>query len=127
MEILPILNLSQSSLPNMPPIPYHLDLVSALYIFLYFKFCLSDRIRDLLRVGTMTFHAFYNIIVGRVVGSVSWESHFSSGHDFTIRVFEPCIRLCADSSEPGACFVVCVSLSLCPSPTRALSLSLSQK
>ena len=31
----------------------------------------------------------------------------------------------ADSSEPGACFRFCVFLSLCSSPTRALSLSLS--
>ena len=37
--------------------------------------------------------------------------------------FEPRIRLCADSSEPGACFRFCVSLALCPSPARTLSLS----
>ena len=41
--------------------------------------------------------------------------------------FEPCLRQCADSLEPGACFRFCVSLSLCPSPAYALSLSLSQK
>ena len=46
-----------------------------------------------------------------------------SGCDHTVCEFEPCIRLCADSSEPGACFRFCVSLSLCPSPTRAPSLS----
>ena len=28
----------------------------------------------------------------------------------------------ADSSEPGACFRFCISLSLCPSPVHALSL-----
>ena len=39
--------------------------------------------------------------------------------------FESCVELCADSSEPGACFTFCVSLSVCPSPTHALSLSLS--
>ena len=33
---------------------------------------------------------------------------------------------CADSSEPGACFGFRVSLSLCSSPTHALSLSLSK-
>ena len=33
---------------------------------------------------------------------------------------------CADSSEPGACFGFCVSLSLCLSPARALSLLLSK-
>ena len=35
--------------------------------------------------------------------------------------------LCADSSEPGACFGFCVSLSLCPCPAHTLSLSPSQK
>ena len=38
--------------------------------------------------------------------------------------FESCIGLCADSSEPGACF--CVSLSPCPSLAHALSLSHTQ-
>ena len=33
------------------------------------------------------------------------------------------IGFCADSSEPGACFGFCVSISLCPSPAHALSLS----
>ena len=35
-----------------------------------------------------------------------------SGHDLTAHEFEPHIGLCADSSEPGACFGFCVSLSL---------------
>ena len=34
------------------------------------------------------------------------------------------VGLCADSSEPGGCFGFCVSLSLCPYPVCALSLSL---
>ena len=29
---------------------------------------------------------------------------FSSDHDLTAREFEPRVGLCADSSEPGACF-----------------------
>ena len=40
------------------------------------------------------------------------------------------VGLCADSSEPGACFGFCVALSLCVSPTptvHALSLSLKNK
>ena len=53
--------------------------------------------------------------------------HFSSGHDLEVSEFEPRIRPCADSSEPGACFRFCISLSLCPSPARSLSLSVSQK
>ena len=51
---------------------------------------------------------------------------FSSGHDLTVREFESRIWLCAESSEPGACFRFCVSLSLCPSSTCALSLSVSK-
>ena len=47
---------------------------------------------------------------------------FGSGHDLTVHGFEPRIKLCADGSEPGACFGFCVSLSLCSSPTCALSL-----
>ena len=39
--------------------------------------------------------------------------------------FEPRVRLCADSSKPGACFGSCVSLSLCYSPAFSFSLSLS--
>ena len=48
---------------------------------------------------------------------------FSSGHDLAAREFKPHVGLCADGSEPGACFGFWVSVSLCPSPTCALSLS----
>ena len=49
-----------------------------------------------------------------------------SGHDLTIREFEPHVGLCADSSEPGACFRFSASPTLCPSLlTLCLSLSLS--
>ena len=67
--------------------------------------------------------------VGRLGGSVGWASDFGSGHDLTVREFEPHIGLCADSSEPGACFRFCVSLSLSLSdpPPFMLCLSLSQK
>ena len=58
-------------------------------------------------------------------GSVGWASNFGSGHDLMVREFEPHAGLCADSSEPGARFWLCVSLSLCPSLTCAVSLSLS--
>ena len=40
--------------------------------------------------------------------------------------FEPRVWLYADSSEPGASFVFCVSLSLCAAPAHTLSLSLSK-
>ena len=62
---------------------------------------------------------------GRLGGSVGLASDFSSGHDLAVREFEPRVRLWADGSEPGACFVFCVSLSLCPSPAHTLSLCLS--
>ena len=41
--------------------------------------------------------------------------------------FRPRVGLCAEGWEPGACLGVCVSLSLCASPTCTLSLSASQK
>ena len=64
--------------------------------------------------------------LGHLGGSVGWASDFSSGHDLAAREFEPHVGLCADSSEPGACFRFCVSLSLCPNPL-AFCLCLSQK
>ena len=39
-------------------------------------------------------------------------SDFGLGHDFPSPKFKPCVRFCADSSESGACFIFCVSLSL---------------
>ena len=66
-----------------------------------------------------------------MIGAPGWlsrlRSDFGSGHDLAVCEFEPCVRLCADGSEPGACFGFCVSLSLCPSPVHALSLSVPQK
>ena len=58
---------------------------------------------------------------GRLGSSVSKMSGFSSGRDLTDREFEPHVGLCADNLEPGGCFRFCVSLSLCSSPTCALS------
>ena len=61
---------------------------------------------------------------GRLGGSVSWAYDFGSGHDLTVGGFEPRFGLCAGSSEPGACFRFCVSLSLCPSPPHTVSICL---
>ena len=61
--------------------------------------------------------------MGRPGGSVGWASDFGSGHGPAVREFEPRVGLCADRSEPGACFGFCVSLALCPSPACTLSLS----
>ena len=56
-------------------------------------------------------------------------SDLGLGPDLTVHVFESRVGLCADSSEPGACFGfrVSLSLSLCPSPARTQSLSLCLK
>ena len=56
-------------------------------------------------------------------GSAGYASDFGSGHDLMVLGFKPYIGLCANSSEPAACFGFCVSFSLCPSPACALSLS----
>ena len=60
-------------------------------------------------------------------GAPGWRSQLSvrlqPGHDLAVREFEPRVGLWADGSEPGACFRFCVSLSLCPSPVHAPSLS----
>ena len=64
--------------------------------------------------------------LGCLGGLVGKASNFGSGHDLTAREFEPRVGLGADSSEPGACFGFCVSLSLCPSPVHALSLAVSK-
>ena len=45
---------------------------------------------------------------------------FGLGHDLAVHGIEPCVRLCAYSVEPAW-----DSLSLCPYPAPALSLSLS--
>ena len=64
------------------------------------------------------------------LGAPGWRSRLSvrlqPGHDLAVHEFEPRVRLWADGSEPGACFRFCVSLSLCPSPVHALSLSVSK-
>ena len=49
-------------------------------------------------------------------------SDFGSGHNLAVCGFEPRIRLCADSSEPGARFGFWVSLSLSAPPLLMLSL-----
>ena len=50
-----------------------------------------------------------------------------SGHDLKVCGFEPCVRLCADSSEPAAFFGFCVSLSLSLPLLHLHSVYLSQK
>ena len=77
------------------------------------------------------FHVGMNLLkmiwnfTGCLGGSVSKASDFGSGGDLTACEFQPCVGLCADSSEPGDSFWFCVLLSLCPSPAHACTLSLS--
>ena len=66
-------------------------------------------------------------VLGCLGGSVSWVSDFGSGHDLVVHGFEPHIGLCADSSEPGVCFVDSVSLPLSAPSQLILCLSLSEK
>ena len=54
-------------------------------------------------------------------------SYFSPGHDLTACKLEPHVSLLADSSEPGASFGFCVSLSLSGPNPLLLCLSLSLK
>ena len=68
-----------------------------------------------------------SMLLGRLGGSVGRASDLGSGHDLAVLRFEPRVGLCADSSEPGACFGSCVPLSLRPTPACALSLSVFQK
>ena len=57
--------------------------------------------------------------------------HFGTDHDLIVHGFKPliglCAGLCADSSEPGAYFGFCLSLSLSVPPPLALYLSLKNK
>ena len=68
-----------------------------------------------------------NMLKKKPIGAPGWRSRLGvrlrPGHDLAVREFEPRVRLWAEGSEPGACFRFCVSLSLCPSPIHALSLS----
>ena len=47
--------------------------------------------------------------------------------DLTAHEFEPRVRICADNSEPGACFRFCASPLLMLCLSLSVSLSLSQK
>ena len=47
---------------------------------------------------------------GCLGGSAGEASDFGSCHDLTVCEFKSHVGLCADSSEPGACFGFCLSL-----------------
>ena len=64
---------------------------------------------------------------GSLGGSVSYASNFSSGRDSTEREFKPRVGLCADSSEPGASFGLCLPHSLLLPHSCFVSLFLKNK
>ena len=68
----------------------------------------------------------YFVLLRIVLRGGAWVTqsivNFSSGHELIVCEFEPCVGLCADRSEPWACFGFCVSLCL---SLLALDLSLS--
>ena len=56
----------------------------------------------------------------------SVKNLMGSGHDLTVCGFKPHAGLCADSSEPGACFGFCLPLSLPHPCLHSVSVSLSK-
>ena len=66
--------------------------------------------------------------LGRLSGSVCWASGFSSGHDLTVRGFEPLIRLCADLLLRAWSLlrILCLPLSLPLPCSHFVSLCLSK-
>ena len=63
--------------------------------------------------------------MGGASGQLSWLSVRLT--DLTVCEFEPCIGLCADSSEPGASFGLCLPLSLLLPHSCFVSLFLKNK
>ena len=56
----------------------------------------------------------YSKTLGCLGGSVDCASDLVSGHDLTVREFEPRVGVCADGSEPGARLRLSPSLSAPP-------------
>ena len=63
---------------------------------------------------------------GKAEGAPGWLSQLGIQLQ-RVEEFEPRTALCADSSDPGACFGFCLSLSLPLPCSRCLSLSLKNK
>ena len=88
------------------------------------KCCRSTGIYEALVHVEITLHFLKTIYFEENPGgSVGEASDSSSGHDLAVQEFEPRVGLCADSSEPGACFGSWVSLSLFPLLTLCLFVS----
>ena len=87
-------------------------------------FCTINRRTEGLTVsgGTLRASLLRGAGVARSVKCLTLD--FGSGHDLAAHEFEPHVALCAGSAEPRGILSLCLSLSLCPSPTCILSLSL---
>ena len=66
-------------------------------------------------------------LLRHLVGSMGWAPDFGLGHDLTVREFKPHVVPCADSSEPGTCFKLCLPLFLPVPCSHLVSLSLKNK
>ena len=123
------------SLPDPPPLMLYLSLskinikkIKKNKVYLFSRSWVLEVISNHWATITLLGTLFLkSSTLGGLGGSVGWASNFGSGYDLTVRGFEPRVGLCADSSEPGACFGFCASFSLCSSPAHALSLFLTQK
>ena len=84
--------------------------------------------QNLRRLFSKDWQAYSKMCVdtGSLGGSVGWVTDFGSGHDLTVCEFEPRVGLCADCSEPGACFGFCFFLSLSAPLLLVHTLSRSQ-
>ena len=86
---------------------------------------------DTISLGLCSLPYKMDVIIEPILGAPGWRSRLSvrlqPRHDLAVREFEPRVGLWADGSEPGACLRFCVSLSLCPAPVHALSLSVLKK
>ena len=60
-------------------------------------------------------------------GTVGRVADLGSGHDLTVRELEPRIGLCADGSEPGACFIQISGLPVSLPLPRLCCVSLKNK
>ena len=82
----------------------------------------SQILHQLSYPGTPLMCSFKNVTEGCLGGPVSRASDFGSGHDLTVREFEPHVRLTAVSTEPAS-----HPLSPSLSSPSLLTLSLFQK